>query len=180
MTKIEKRVIFEEMPIPKAVATLAVPTILSQIITMIYNLADTFFIGQMGNPYMVAAVSLVYPVYHLLTSFSNLFGVGGGSLISRLMGEGKPQEAGRVSSFSLYMGGLTALNVLHSYMFQSVGKGTHSTILMVVRQAVLNIPLMLLMSRLFGLYGLIWTQFVMEAIVFPVFYFIYRKQIQIN
>ena len=53
--------LFESMPVPKAVATLAVPTIISQVVTMIYNLADTFFVGQIGNPAMVAAVSLVSP-----------------------------------------------------------------------------------------------------------------------
>ena len=70
--------LFEKMPVPKAVATLAVPTIIGQIVTMIYNLADTFFVGQMGNPYMVAAVSLVSPWFNLLTALGNLFGFGGG------------------------------------------------------------------------------------------------------
>ena len=70
--------LFEKMPGPKAVATLAVPTIIGQIVTMIYNLADTFFVGQMGNPYMVAAVSLVSPWFNLLTALGNLFGLGGG------------------------------------------------------------------------------------------------------
>lgn len=76
-----ERYLFEEMPVPQAVATLAIPTIISQIVTVIYNLADTFFIGQLGDPYMVAAVSLVSPWFNLLTALGNLFGVGGGSLI---------------------------------------------------------------------------------------------------
>ena len=70
----EKQNIFENMSIPRAVATMAIPTILSQIVTMIYNLADTFFIGQMQDPYMVAAISVVGPWFHLLTAFGNLFG----------------------------------------------------------------------------------------------------------
>lgn len=57
MTKYTEKELFES--VPRAVATLAVPTIISQVVTMIYNLADTFFIGQIGDPYMVAAVSLV-------------------------------------------------------------------------------------------------------------------------
>ena len=77
--------LFETMPVPKAVAALAVPTIISQVLTMIYNLADTFFIGQIGDPYMVAAVSLVSPWFNLLTALGNLFGLGGSSLISRMM-----------------------------------------------------------------------------------------------
>ena len=54
-----EKYLFEKMPVPKAVATLAIPTIISQVVTMIYNLADTFFVGQLGDPMMVAAVSLV-------------------------------------------------------------------------------------------------------------------------
>ena len=58
MEEQEEKYLFEEMPVPKAVATLAVPTIIVQVVTMIYNLADTFFVGQLGDPAMVAAVSL--------------------------------------------------------------------------------------------------------------------------
>ena len=61
MEDFSEKELFETMPVPKAVATLAIPTIISQIVTIIYNLADTFFIGQLGNPYMVAAVTLVSP-----------------------------------------------------------------------------------------------------------------------
>ena len=52
----ENQELFEQMPVPKALATLAVPTIISQLITMIYNLADTYFIGKTNNPYQIAAV----------------------------------------------------------------------------------------------------------------------------
>lgn len=82
---LEERYLFEEMPVHKAVATLAIPTVISQLVTMVYNLADTFFIGQIGNPVMVAAVSLVSPWFNLLTALGNLFGLGGSSLISRML-----------------------------------------------------------------------------------------------
>ena len=59
-----EKYLFEKMPVPKAVATLAIPTIISQVVTMIYNLADTFFVGQIGDPLMVAAVSLVSPWFN--------------------------------------------------------------------------------------------------------------------
>ena len=98
----EKRTIFESMPIPRAVATMAIPTILSQIVTMIYNLADTFFIGQLQDPYMVAAISVVGPWFHLLTAFGNLLGLGGSSLISRKLGAGQHSEVKWISSFALY------------------------------------------------------------------------------
>lgn len=101
--------IFESMPVPKAVASLAIPTILSQLVTMIYNLADTFFVGQTGDPLKVAAVSLAYPAFMVLTALGNLFGIGGGSLISRLLGAKQPLAAKKVSSFSFHACILTAL-----------------------------------------------------------------------
>jgi multidrug efflux pump len=108
---IEKQNIFESMPVPRAVASLAIPTILSQLITMIYNLADTFYIGQTGNPYMVAAVSLSFVLFFVLTAIGNLFGIGGGSLISRMMGSKQPENAKLVCSFSFWSG--VALTVVY-------------------------------------------------------------------
>ena len=98
----ENKELFVTMPVPKALATLAIPTIISQLITMIYNFADTFFIGRTDNPYKVAAASLAYVLFFILTALSNLFGVGGGSLISRLLGMRKGDEAKKVCSFSFY------------------------------------------------------------------------------
>ncbi len=98
----KKKELFETMPVPKALATLAIPTIISQLISMIYNLADTFFIGMTNDPYKVASSTLAFVLFFVMASLSNLFGVGGGSLISRLLGQQKPQEAKKVSSFSFY------------------------------------------------------------------------------
>ena len=98
----EKKDLFERMPVPKALASLAIPTIISQLITMIYNLADAFFIGRTNDPYKVAAATLAFILYFSMNGLSNLFGVGGGSLISRLLGEDKPGEAKKVCSFSFY------------------------------------------------------------------------------
>ena len=91
------------MPVRKALATLAFPTIISQLITMIYNLADTFFIGMADNPSMTAASSVAFTLVFMMNALPNLFGVGGGSLISRLLGEKKDEKAGGVASFSFYM-----------------------------------------------------------------------------
>ena len=98
-----KAEIFETRPIPSALATMAVPTIMSQLITLIYNVADTWFIGQTDNPYMVAASSLVATVFLMTVAVSNLFGVGGGSLVVRLLGSGDREEARKVASWSLIM-----------------------------------------------------------------------------
>ena len=63
----ENQELFEKMPVPKTVIFLVVPTVISQLITVIYNMADTFFIGQIGDPNQVAAVSLCMPLFLLLT-----------------------------------------------------------------------------------------------------------------
>lgn len=104
MTSYTEKELFESVPVPRAVAALAVPTIISQIVAIIYNLADTFFIGQMGNPYMVAAVTLVYPWFNMLTAIGNLFGIGGSSVIARMLGAGRDCEVKFVSAFSVYGG----------------------------------------------------------------------------
>lgn len=109
MGKQSEKYLFESMPVPRAVATLAIPTIISQVVTMIYNLADTFFIGQLGNPAMVAAVSLVAPWFNLLTALGNLFGLGGSSLISRMMGAKDTSNIKYVSAFSVWGGAVITL-----------------------------------------------------------------------
>ena len=83
---------------------MALPTVISQVVTMIYSLADTFFIGQLGDPAMVAAVSLVSPWYNLLTALGNLFGLGGSSLISRMLGVKNHGDIKYVSAFSIWGG----------------------------------------------------------------------------
>jgi len=98
---VDKRTeIFEKMPVWKAVLSLAIPSILSMLVTMIYSLADTFYIGQTGDPNQVAAVTISFAGFMALNAFGNLFGIGGGSLISRLLGEKKAEEAKKVSVFS--------------------------------------------------------------------------------
>ena len=72
-------------PVGGLILSLSLPGMVATLITSVYNLADTFFIGQIGDPYMVAAVSLVSPWFNLLTALGNLFGLGGSSLISRLL-----------------------------------------------------------------------------------------------
>lgn len=93
--------VFRNASIPSAVANLAIPTVISQLVTMIYNVTDTFFVGQLGDPRKVAAVSLVMPAYTMLTAIANLFGVGGSSVISRFLGSEQSERAKRTSSFCL-------------------------------------------------------------------------------
>lgn len=100
--KNDKTELFEKMPIGKALFIMAIPTVISQLITMLYNLADTLFIGMSNDPYKVAAASVVGILFFMLSAMANLFGVGGGSLLSRLLGQKREEEARRVCSFSIY------------------------------------------------------------------------------
>jgi uncharacterized membrane protein YfcA len=110
MTKAsEKTALFETAAVPKALFTMAVPTIVSQLITLIYNMADTWFIGRTNNPYMVAASPLVLTVFLMAGALATLFGVGGGSLMVRLLGSREEAEAGRVASWTLVMAALASL-----------------------------------------------------------------------
>lgn len=108
----ENKALFATMPIPKALAKLAVPTIISQLITMIYNLADTFFIGSTNNHEMVAAASISFVLFFAINALANLFGVGGGSLISRLLGRGEDAEAKAVCAYSFW--GTIAISLVYS------------------------------------------------------------------
>lgn len=94
--------VFENAPVPKAVLVNVIPSIISMLMVLVYNLADTFFIGQTKNAYMVAAVSLATPAFLLFMAVGMLFGIGGTSLISRLLGEGKKEKAMHACSFCFW------------------------------------------------------------------------------
>ena len=99
----DRKALFETYSVPHALAVMALPAIVSQLIILIYNLADTFFVGRANNPYMVAACSLVLPAYMITIVISNIYGTGGGTLISRLIGRGENEEASRVSAFCILL-----------------------------------------------------------------------------
>lgn len=96
--------IFEKAPVPKAVLVNIIPSIISMLMVLVYNLADTFFIGQTKDPLMVAAVSLGTPAFLMFMAVGMLFGIGGTSLISRLLGEGHREKAVQSCSFCFYTG----------------------------------------------------------------------------
>jgi len=96
--------IFRDAPVPKAVISNVIPSIVSMIMVLIYNLADTFFIGQTKNAYMVAAVSVATPAFLIFMAVGMLFGIGGTSLISRTLGEGHSEKAKNASSFCFWTG----------------------------------------------------------------------------
>lgn len=106
---------FNSMSVPRAVIKNAVPAIAAMVMVLIYNLADTFFIGQTHDALQVAAVSLATPVFLIFMSVGTVFGIGGTSVISRLMGQGKTEHAKKVSSFCMWC--CVALGIVMSLLF---------------------------------------------------------------
>ena len=96
--------IFRDAPVPKAVLSNVIPSIISMIMVLIYNLADTFFIGQTKNALMVAAVSVATPAFLLFMAIGMLFGIGGTSFISRMLGEGQEERSKHASAFCFWTG----------------------------------------------------------------------------
>lgn len=94
--------LFENYPVHKALMTLALPTILGMLVNVFYNMVDTFFVGKTGDPNQVASVSLCMPIYLLLMAFGNIFGIGGGSYISRKLGAKDYESVKKISSFAFY------------------------------------------------------------------------------
>ena len=91
------------MPVPKAVMRLCIPTMLSSLVMILYNLADTFFVGMLSDPVQTAAITLISPVILSFTAVNNLFGVGSSSLMSRALGLKDYDTVRRSSAFGLYM-----------------------------------------------------------------------------
>lgn len=98
----KERELFENRSVSKAVFALAFPTVIGQIILVIYNMADTFFVGLTGNDAMITAVTVCMPAFMFLSAIANLFGVGGASVISRAMGAGNREKVKDASSYALF------------------------------------------------------------------------------
>ena len=110
--QISRKELFESVPVNKALMTMAVPTIISQLINLVYNMVDTIFIGQTGDAYKTAAVTVAFTLFMMTVAFANLFGIGGGSLMARLAGQGAMKRARGVCAFSFY--GAIAIALLYS------------------------------------------------------------------
>ncbi len=108
----KKIALFEETPIPQAVAQLAIPTILTSLVMIIYNLADTYFVGMLNDPTQNAAITLASPVMLAFYAITNLFGVGSSSMMSRAMGRYDYDTVRRSSAFGFY--GALICSVIYS------------------------------------------------------------------
>lgn len=98
----EKNELFESCSIPQAVAKLSVPTIVGMLVMVIYNMADTFFVGMTNDVNQVASVTVTMPIFMLLMSLGNIFGTGGASCISRYMGSKEMDKVKTTSAISFY------------------------------------------------------------------------------
>lgn len=96
------------LPVKRAVLMQILPAIASQMVALAYGIADTYFVGLLNDPDKTAAVTVANAAFLMLTALSNLFGIGGASLIARLLGAGKPDKAKEVSAFCFYGGLLSA------------------------------------------------------------------------
>lgn len=103
--------IFESYKVPRAVGAMAIPSMMGMLINIVYNLADTFFVGQTGDSNQVAAVSVSMPLFLFFLAIGNLFGVGGCAFVSRSLGEGKRDRVKVISSFCIYTGIAVAIVV---------------------------------------------------------------------
>ncbi len=100
--KQDRTYLFESESIPKAVFALSVPTAAASLVTVLYSLADTFFVGLANDPIQTAAVSLAAPVLLAFNAINNLFGVGASSMMSRALGARDLKTVARSSSFGFY------------------------------------------------------------------------------
>ena len=102
MADTKKTELFETMPIPQAVAKLCIPTVLATLVMVLYNLADTYFVGLINDPVESAAVTLAAPVLLAFNAVTNLFGTGTSSLMSRALGKRDYDTVRRTASFGFY------------------------------------------------------------------------------
>jgi len=98
----DRREIFENKSVPAAVFALVIPTIITQILNIVYNFADTWFVGRTGNESAVAAISVAMPLFIVMAALSNLFGIGASSVISRSLGAKKEHDAKSAFAFALW------------------------------------------------------------------------------
>lgn len=98
----QKKDLFENTPIPRAVITLGIPTVISSLVMVIYNLADTYFVGMLNSPAQNAAVTLAAPVLLAFNAINNLFGIGSSSMMSRALGSKDYETVARSSAFGFY------------------------------------------------------------------------------
>jgi putative MATE family efflux protein len=129
-----KNEVFETYSIPRAVASMGIPSVVGSLVIMLYNMADTYFIGQLGDPSQVAAVALTLPLFFVFITIGSLLGVGGSSLISRSLGKKDYETVKKTGAFCFYACicfGLLMTLLVHLFMdrllpFLGAGRETYN------------------------------------------------------
>ena len=103
--------LFARAPLPRAFTKMCLPVVTGMLVSLLYNMVDTWFIGRMNDANQMAAVSLCSPVFIILMGLGNIFGIGGSSVISRLMGEGKHDRVRRACATCYWAGILVGVAV---------------------------------------------------------------------
>ena len=104
--------VFEEKNIQKAIVSLGIPAMLGTLATLIYNMADTYFVSMTKNPAQIAAVTLCTPILLIIMSISSIFGMGGSSVIARMLGEKKSDQARKCITFCIYAMAVSGIVIL--------------------------------------------------------------------
>lgn len=107
--RIENIELFETMPVPKAVMKLSLPAIIGSLVMMIYNLADTYFVGMLNDADETAAVTLIAPIILAFNAVNNLFGIGSSSMMSRALGKKDIETVRKSSAFGFYCSVLSGI-----------------------------------------------------------------------
>lgn len=132
MEDIDKIDLFEKTPVKKAVFKLAVPTVLSSLVMVIYNLADTYFVGLLNNSIENAAVTLAAPLLLAFNAVNNLFGVGSSSMMSRALGKKDYETVYRSSAFGFFCSVLSGIvfslvyTILNSQFLMMLGANSET------------------------------------------------------
>jgi len=107
--KISTAEMMEKESISKVLLKLSVPAIIAMLINAIYNIVDTMFVGMLNNTSAIAAVSIVYPLFMFIGAIGVMFGAGGASYLSRLLGEKKKEEADKTLTSTIIIGCIFSL-----------------------------------------------------------------------
>ena len=119
--------LFEKMPINKAYIKLAMPVVFSGVLTLVYNMVDMFFVAKTGDTNIVAGVTLCGPIFTLLIAMGDIFGLGGSSVISRLLGMKKEDDGRRLSVFCLdgcFIWGIIVAIILLLFQNPKIGRAS--------------------------------------------------------
>ena len=114
--KSREKALFEKLPVLEAVLRLALPTVAGQIILVVYNMADTFFIGLTGSDLLITSVTISMPAFMFLSAIANLFGIGGAAAVSRALGRKDKQRIGNISAYALW--GCVILTAVYGFVLK--------------------------------------------------------------